>query len=245
MNDQGELRHGIDLWVPKCLALIGRITPAQSGLLGTLTKFFDDERRNPTARPFVASLATEGDSPYHWNAYGDAGRGVAVEVNFQPDAPGGNSILLPVLYDDSAKQGLIDKALGDLEATVNRELPHVQAGKEAAFLRSVVLAIIQSMLIHSSRFKTAGWSHELEWRVITFVSTKKCIDPKHGPIRFRSRQSALVDFIELKLMGVAAAISGCRLGPKTPVESHAAWRLFLSSAGFQFSVLSTSARAIG
>jgi len=117
------------------------------------------------------------------------------------------------------------------------------------------MGIIRNGGLWSSSFECMNDQEEFrhgmeQWKqpclnFITFVSTAKGIDPLHGPIRFRSRQSTLVDFIELKLVGVSGIISGCRLGPKTRAESHFSWRQLLSTSGYNSNLLSFSNVAVG
>ena len=246
MNDQGELRHGLDLWTPKCKDLIVRITQvnaAQAQLLKGLSDFFDAERSNPSVRPFIASFTTEADSPSQWLAYGDRGYGGVLEVLFERIS--GNSILLPVLYDDSAKTALIDSAIKDIEDFISKYQAVVAPRQAKKFLELIVLALVQIMLIHSARMKAIGWKHEQEWRLITFVNSKAKSDPAHGGIKYRSRQSILMDFLEVNLSRAGGKVSGIGVGPKVPTDSLHSWSLLWSASGHAMSPIRRSKVAVG
>jgi hypothetical protein len=235
MNDQGELRHGIELWVPKIKDFIKKVTEQnnpQKQMLDNLEKFFDYERAQPTIRPYVASFTADGDSPYHWLSYGDHGRGGRIALNFKKQICG-LSVLLPVLYDEHAKSQLIDNIIKSLAEVVRCYSATVQAKNQCNdFLKAIILALTQIMLVNSARMKRSGWAHEREWRLITFVDSKKKRDQIHGEIKYRSRKSTMVDYLEIKISGVGGCLTELRKGPNSLSSSKNTWRMIWSDFGY-------------
>lgn len=245
MNDNGELRHGISLWeVAVCDFLNKAVKPGneKEKLLKNWIGFVKGEMELPAMRPYVSSFICGKESAYHWSSYGNKGRGISVDFNFNDINQMGTSIIADVVYDDAEKQAIINDAIQEVEGFIQK---WNGLRNDSDTLRDALEALVIAIIINSARFKRDSWQHENEWRVITLIDASKGIDRIHGPIHFRSRGYEIVDYIELKYSDITASIAGVMLGSAASGMSIGSWKTLLRSKNLSSTLLSRSKLDIG
>jgi hypothetical protein len=244
LNDPSEFRHGCDIAIEALTAHPLRAHKIINFLCDPLADTIRT-RFNEIFSMHVASFSALDDNLSQWRAYGDSGRGVAIEFapaffgrgpesNIVPDGSLVHpTIVTPMAYDDAMTRAQLQQEI-DRAFTTVKELAPVFAMSAPdvglAFVREFVSLLSLQIMMEACSAKHPGYVAEAEVRLVIHAQRKNL----ERFVEIRQRNGQPIRFVRQKLR-IRDHVTKVLLGPLADAEMEAKVRAVLSDAGLQAS----------
>lgn len=196
MNDKHEFRYGLDIALNAIEESILKLPITSKELIVNRWKvFLNNEKTRPALRPYTLSFSDIPNNEHLWEHYGDNHQGVLIGIN---NSIGKRRILngcfVKMHYDESIAKSILRERLARLESLFDCCDSCIHQN-----LTFLFLSYLQTVFLMSISLKHEIWSPEQEWRLVFFGYPQHSPNSPYGDIKIRSRESKLVDYLEIDL----------------------------------------------
>jgi hypothetical protein len=203
LNDSMELRYGSEI-------ISKAIEEKLAEQTDELKTFLEDVRvyvmiNSSSTNAYVVCFCEENNLLSQWRAYASRGAGYSIGiearalVGVEYDGPGilvSETRLRRVLYDRATQQTLVRNTI---DRFCSLFLSVLEGSRDET--KSIILvanALARELWQHMYYFKSAAFSEEREWRLITIANVSVPWIEQTG-LRFRASDTTIIPYIELRL----------------------------------------------
>jgi hypothetical protein len=200
MNDASEYLHAVSLFRERIQLEKKRANnPLQANLLAEMDQLTSDTRPEHTAPYFITCFSAAENNLNQWRAYGRGEGGFSIGFDARlllARAARPNSFLFAVIYDRDEQASLIEAFVAWAQEEYARVAVAYKDEKQDEHRKAWIHWMLWILTSVAPIMKNPAFAEEREWRFVYL--------PSQGEqVRFRSRTTGLVPFVDVKLGGGA------------------------------------------